>query len=343
MRVLVVDKFEAAGLEGLQELGCQVAYEPGAGTAGLPAALTKATPEVLIVRSTKVPAPVLQAARGLRLIVRAGSGVDNIDVPAATAAGIAVCNCPGMNAVAVAELAMGLLLCADRRIPDQTIQARAGQWNKKEFSKARGLKGSTLGVAGCGAIGREVVKRALAFDMRVYVWDIVFTEQRARDLGAGWLGTDVAALHEMARRSDAITVHLPATPETTKLIGREFLAAMRPGAYLINTSRGSLVDEAALREAIQSKGIRAGLDVHENQPAQTEAPWDSPTARLPWVVCTHHVGASTDQAQAAVADEVVRLVRMFGATGRVENCVNETELANGVTVVRGKPAGAKAT
>jgi D-3-phosphoglycerate dehydrogenase len=249
-----------------------------------------------------------------------------------------------MNAVAVAELTMGLLLSCDRRIPDQTIEARAGKWNKKEYSRARGLKGMTLGVVGVGAIGRAVIKRAVAFEMKVIAWSRGITREHAHDLGAEWGGTDTPALHAMAKKCDAISVHLPATDSTKKLVGREFLAAMKPGAYLINTSRGSIVDEAALREAIQAKGLRVGLDVYENQPGQTEAPWDNPTAKTPWAVCTHHVGASTDQAQAAVADEVVRIVRVFRDTGRAENCVNEGDLAQrGVKVIRGTPAGAKAS
>ncbi len=356
MKVLVADKFEQAGLDGLKAAGCHVVYEPGAGADGLSGAIATAAPDVLVVRSSKVPAGVIQQSRGLRLIVRAGSGVDNIDVAAATAKAIAVCNCPGMNAVAVAELTMALLLCCDRRVPDQTIDARAGKWNKKEYSKARGLKGMTLGVVGVGAIGRAVIKRAVAFEMRVIAWSRSITREHAQDLGAEWGGVDTPALHAMARRCDAISVHLPATESTKKLIGREFLDAMKPGAYLINTSRGSIVDEGALREAIQKKGIRAGLDVYETQPAQTEAPWDNPTARTPGTVCTHHVGASTEQAQAAVADEVVRIVRVFQSAGRAENCVNENELGGGVRVVRGAgsplakdgepghlPAGAKVT
>lgn len=346
MKVLVADKFEQAGLDGLKALGCEVSYEPGAGSGGaegLAAALAKAGPDALVVRSTKVPAGVLQGSRGLRLIVRAGSGVDNIDAGAATAKGIAVCNCPGMNAVAVAELTMALLLCCDRRVPDQTIDARAGKWNKKEYAKGRGLKGTTLGVVGVGAIGRAVIKRAVAFEMKVIAWSRSITREHTHDLGAEWGGTDTPALHAMARKCDAISIHLPATDSTKKLIGKEFLAAMKPGAYLINTSRGSIVDDAALREAIQSKGIRVGLDVYENQPAQPEAPWDVPIAKAPWAVCTHHCGASTDQAQAAVAEEVVRIVRVFRETGRAENCVNEDELSGGVRVVRGVAAGAKAT
>lgn len=327
MKVLVADKFEKSGLEGLRALGCEVAVEAEAGAAGLPEALAKHRPEVLIVRSTKVQSAALERAAGLRLIVRAGSGVDNIDVGAASARGVRVCNCPGTNAVAVAELAIGLLLCCDRRIPDQTALLRNGRWSKKEFGKtgaggARGLKGMTLGVVGVGAIGQEVIKRAVAFGMHVVAWSRSITPQHAAALGCEFGGTDTPALLALASRADAISVHLPLTDTTRKLFNKTFFDAMRPGAYFINTSRGGVVDEAALREAIQSKGIRAGLDVWENQPAEPESAFDSPTAKMPGVCGTCHCGASTDQAQQAVAAETVRIVRVFKETGRVENCVN---------------------
>jgi D-3-phosphoglycerate dehydrogenase len=327
MKVLVADKFEKSGLDGLRGLGCEVVVEAEAGVSGLPEALARHRPEVLIVRSTKVQSAALERASGLKLIVRAGSGVDNIDVGAASARGVRVCNCPGMNAVAVAELAIGLLICCDRRIPDQTTLLRNGGWNKKEFGKtgvggARGLKGMTLGVIGVGAIGQEVVKRALAFGMHVVAWSRSITPQHASALGCEFGGTDTAALLALASRADAISVHLPLTDTTRKMFNRTFFEAMKPGAYFINTSRGGVVDEAALREAVTGKGIRAGLDVWEGQPVEPEGSWDSATARLSGVYGTCHVGASTDQAQQAVASETVRIVRVFKETGRVEHCVN---------------------
>lgn len=332
MKILIADKFEKAGVEGLKALGCEVVSEPDAGADGIPAALEKHKPQVLVVRSTKVPAASVKAAAavGVKVIVRAGAGVDNIDVGAASGVGVKVCNCPGMNAVAVAELTMGLLLACDRRIVDQTLEARAGRWNKKDYGKtgvggARGLKGMHLGVVGAGAIGRAVVRRAVAFDMKVSIWSRSITKEHARDLGAEWGGNDTPALLELAGRSDAITVHLPLAPDTKGLLGKDFLGRMKPGSYIINTSRGGLIDEAALREAIAAKGIRAGLDVWDGQPGtpQTEpGQWGNETAKLPQVVATHHVGASTDQAQDAIAREVVRMVEVYKGTGRVENCVN---------------------
>lgn len=327
MKVLVADKFEMAGLEGIAALGCEVLNQPGIGTDKLGPALIQAKPDILVVRSTKVPASVIQQAEGVRLIIRAGAGVDNIDVGAATARNIRVCNCPGMNAIAVAELTMGLLLCCDRRIPDQTADLRSGRWNKKEYGKtgsggAKGLKGMTLGIVGVGAIGQEVIKRATAFGMHVVAWSRSITPMHVGALNAEFGGTDTPALLALAARSDAISVHLPLTDTTKKLFNKTFFDAMKPGAYFINTSRGGIVDEAALREAIAAKGIRAGLDVFEFQPAEAEAGLDSPTPKCPGVYGTHHSGASTEQAQAAVADETVRIVKVFKETGRFENCVN---------------------
>lgn len=322
MKVLVADKFEKSGIDAIAQLGCTVLNEPTAGVDGIPTLLAEHAPDVLIVRSTKVPAASIARARGLKLIIRAGSGVDNIDVPAATAAGIKVANCPGMNAVAVAELTMALLLCCDRRMPDQTVEARNGKWNKKEFGKAKGLKGLTLGVVGVGNIGQEVIKRAVAFGMHVVVWSRSINAQHAAALNCELGGNDTPSLLAIARRCDAITVHLPLVDSTKKLFGTEFFAAMKPGAYFINTSRGGVVDEGALRAAVREKKLRAGLDVFENQPGEAEAAWTSETAALPGVYVSHHCGASTDQAQNAVADEAVRIVKVFREQGRVENAVN---------------------
>ena len=324
MKILIADKFEKSGIEGLKKLGCDVHSEPDLGSDGIPGAVQRLKPDVLVVRSTKVPAKNIDACDGVKVIIRAGAGVDNIDVAAATAKGIKVCNCPGMNSIAVAELTMGLLLACDRRIPDQTIDARSGKWNKKEYgSKSKGLKGSTLGVIGAGAIGRAVIKRARAFEMNVLAWSHGITREHLADLGVEFVGTDHAALMDLASRSDAVTVHVPLVPDTKHLLGKEFFDRMKPGSYIINTSRGGVVDEAALRDAIASKGLRAGLDVYEQQVPTPEGPWESPSARYgPGIYCTHHIGASTNQSQEAVAGEVVRMVDVYKSRGMIENCVN---------------------
>ncbi|HYE01842.1 MAG TPA: NAD(P)-dependent oxidoreductase [Phycisphaerales bacterium] len=322
MRTLIADQFEQSGRDGLASLGCEVLFEPALTPDALADAVARLDPMVMVVRGKKVKGAALGAGRSLKLVIRAGAGYDNIDLAAASQRGIAVCNCPGMNAVAVAELVMALLLCCDRRVPDQTRELRAGAWNKKEYSRARGLKGLTLGIVGVGAIGREVIRRARAFDMTCLAHSLNMTPQRAADLGVGHGGSSRADLLSLAGACDAVSLHVAANPQSQRMCDAEFFAALRPGAYFINTSRGSVVDEAALAHAVTTKGVRAGLDVFADEPAEGTAAWTSPLAALPGVYTTHHVGASTDQAQNAVADEVVRIVRVWRQTGAFENRVN---------------------
>lgn len=318
MRVLIADKFEKVGIDGLTEIGCAVTSRPELTAETLPEALRTLDPQILIVRSTKVPKAALEAGASLSLVIRAGAGVDNVDVTAASALGVFVANCPGKNSIAVAELVLGLLLSLDRRIPDQVIALRAGQWNKGEFSKARGLHGRTLGIVGLGQIGREIMTRAKAFGMSVVAWSRSLTVAEAEQLGITYAETPL----EVARLADAVTVNVAATGETRHLVNEAFVAAMRPGAFLINTARGSVVDEPALLAAMAAKGIRAGLDVYEGEPAGATGTFTSALAQHPATVGTHHVGASTDQAQVAIAHEVIRIVREFLGSGTVPNCVN---------------------
>ena len=323
--VLVADKFEKIGLEGLKSLGAgfELVNQPEAGAGDLAAAIRAANPTVLIVRSSKTPKAAIDAAPALKGIIRAGAGYDNIDLAAATARDIAVCNCPGMNAAAVAELIFGLLLALDRRIVEQSAELRAGVWNKKEYSKARGLKGQTLGIIGAGGIGREVIARAKAFGMHVIAHSLNMTKDRAADLGVEFGGSTRAHMLDMLSRCDAVSVMVAANAESERMADAAFFAAMKPAAAFINTSRGSVVDEAALAQAIKAKSLRVGLDVYAGEPAGGNAAWKSALADLPGVIGTHHIGASTDQAQNAVADEVVRIVRVFRDTGRWENRVND--------------------
>lgn len=318
MRVLVADKFEETGLEGLRSLGCEVYYEPKLEGEALGWRLRDTAAEVLVVRSTKVAAAEMDQARNLSLVIRAGAGVNTIDLAAASARAISVSNCPGKNAVAVAELAWGLILALDRRIAEQTADLKAGLWNKAEYGRACGLAGRTLGIAGFGAIGREVAARGRAFDMEVVAWSPSLTAERAAEAGV----LRVASLRDLAARSDVVSVHLALTKETRGVLGGAFFDAMRPGALFVNTSRGETVNAAALKEAIATKGIRAGLDVFEREPSGGTGAFDDEVGRLPGVVGTHHVGASTEQAQNAIASEVVRIVAAFKATGEVPNAVN---------------------
>jgi D-3-phosphoglycerate dehydrogenase len=318
VRVLVADKFEQSGRDGLQASGCEVVYQPDLKDEALCQAIVDTRADVLVVRGTPVTAAMLEAG-SLALIVRAGAGYNTIDVAAASRRGIYVSNCPGKNAIAVAELTMGLILALDRRIPDGVAELRAGRWNKKEFSNARGLFGSTLGLVGFGNIGYEVATRALAFGMRVVVWSRRFASGGEKsDLPVAVLDSPEA----VADVSDVVSVHLALGPDTRGLLGDAFFNHMRRGAVFVNTARGELVDHLALERAIRERGVRAGLDVFPGEPASPAAEFSSPLAALPGVYGTHHIGGSTDQAQEAIAAETVRVVTSYMTTGRVPNVVN---------------------
>jgi D-3-phosphoglycerate dehydrogenase len=317
VRVLIADAFETSGRDGLAAMGCEVVYEPKLKDAALVEAIQQKQPDVLVVRSTQVSEAAINAGQ-LKLIVRAGAGYNTIDVAAASKRGVYVSNCPGKNAVAVAELAFGLMLALDRRIADNVITMRAGQWNKTEFSKARGLFGRTLGIVGMGQIAQEVVTRAQAFGMHVVAWSRSLTDEQAEQLGVERKGSPL----EVAAAADVVSVHLALTKETRGFIGKPFFDAMRQGAYFINTSRGEVVDQDAMLAAIRDRGLRAGLDVFANEPTSGVAEFNEPIGKEPAVYGTHHIGASTEQAQEAIAAETVRIIRAFQETGRVPNAVN---------------------
>ncbi|HKB67741.1 MAG TPA: 3-phosphoglycerate dehydrogenase family protein [Pyrinomonadaceae bacterium] len=317
MRVLIADKFEQSGRDGLQALGCDVSFLPDLKDDALTEAIRQQMPDVLVVRGTKVTEPMLAAGQ-IKLVVRAGAGFNTIDVAAASRRGIYVSNCPGKNSIAVAELAFALILALDRRIADNVIALRHGEWNKKEFSKARGLFGRTLGLVGVGKIGAEMIPRAQAFGMRVVAWSRSLTPERAAELGAEYKGSPA----EVAPDADIVSVHLALNEDTRSFLGKEFFAAMKEGAYFINTARGEVVDQAALVEAMKTRSIRAGLDVFAGEPTSATAPFSDEIAKEVHLYGTHHIGASTDQAQEAIAAETVRIVREFKETGNVPNVVN---------------------
>jgi len=317
MKVLVADKFEKSGLDGLKALGCDVVSGPDLKDDALAEAIGSSGAEVLIVRGTKVTRAMLEAGR-LSLVIRAGAGYNTIDVEAASERGIYVANCPGKNSVAVAELAFGLILALDRRVADNTSDLKRNAWNKKEYSKARGLFGRTLGVLGVGGIGKEMISRARAFGMPVVAWSRSLTPERARELGVQRKDSPA----EVAASCDIASVHVALKPETKGLASTEFFAAMKPGAFFINTSRAEVVDEAALEKAVREKGIRAGLDVFTGEPAGGTGEVSAPIFQLPGVIGTHHIGASTEQAQEAIAAETVRIVREYIETGRPPSVVN---------------------
>jgi len=325
MKILVADKFPEQRLADLEALGA-VDYQPDVAVKDLAAAAGRAV--VLVVRSKKVPAEVFEAAPALSLVVRAGAGVNTIDVAAASRRGVYVANCPGQNAIAVAELAIGLLLALDRRIPDNVQALREGRWDKKAFSEANGLYGRSFGVAGLGAIGLETARRAAALGMQVHAWSRSLDDARARALGV----ERAPDLESLAARVDALSLHLPLKPETRGAISRAVLEKLRPGAILVNTARAEVVDQDALLELARAGRIRVGVDVHAGEPEGGRAEFHSELAKLPGVYGTHHIGASTEQAQEAIARETVRIVEAFARGGAVPNCVN---------VARKTPARAK--
>ncbi|OGO57855.1 MAG: hydroxyacid dehydrogenase [Chloroflexi bacterium RBG_16_69_14] len=328
MKVLVADQFEHSGLDGLRAAGCEVLHNPALKDEALVSALGQTHAEVLVVRSTKVTAAMMDAG-SLALIVRAGAGYNTIDVKAASARGIYVSNCPGKNAVAVAELTLGLILALDRRIPDNVAELRAGRWNKAEFAKARGLHGSTLGLLGFGSIAQEVARRAQGFGLHIVVWSRRFEEDADVDFAIYGLESSREASvtiapspEAVAERADILSVHLALAPETAGLVSADVLGRLRPGAFFINTARAEVVDHEALAQAVRDRGIRVGLDVYPGEPTSATAEFAYPLLQEPGVYGTHHIGASTEQSQEAIAAETVRIVRSFTETGRVPNVVN---------------------
>jgi D-3-phosphoglycerate dehydrogenase / 2-oxoglutarate reductase len=317
MKILIADKFPDSGISELKATGFEVIYDAELKDESLTQAVSSTGADVLVVRGTKVPGAALEAGR-LSLVVRAGAGYNTIDVKTASARGIYVANCPGKNAIAVAELAFGLILSLDRRIPANTHDLREGKWNKKEYSKARGLFGCTLGLIGLGQIGKEVLTRARAFGMPVAAWSRSLTAERAEELGVEMKSSPKA----VAAACDILSVHVALKDDTRNLIGEDVLAALKPGSIFINTSRAEVVDQAALARAVRERGIRAGLDVFAGEPAGGTGTVEDDIFKLDGVIGTHHIGASTDQAQQAIADETVRIIREYKEKGRAPNVVN---------------------
>lgn len=317
MNILIADKFPARWIDALKQHGHRVTLDPSLDEHTLPAAVADA--HILIVRSTKVPAAVIDAAPQLKLIIRAGTGTNTIDVQHAAQKDIAVCNCPGTNSIAVAELAFGLLLALDRRICHNTRDLHHGIWNKNEYGKAKGLFGRTLGIIGLGHIGREVAQRARAFGMNILAYDPLAPQAAFAAAHA----QPCPDIYTLAAQADAVTIHLPETPETKGLFNKKFFDALKPGAIFINAARGGLVVTQDLVRAIQEKGIKAGLDVYEHEPKATDTAFDfTPFEGADTLYGTHHIGASTEQAQDAVAECTVGIVDEYVRTGQFLHRVN---------------------
>src|SRR5215213_7135612 len=311
-KIFVADDVSDSGLEPLRAAGFTVQKQPGLAPPELQAALKNC--EGLIVRSeTKVTADLLDAASSLRVIGRAGVGVDNIDVSAATIRGIVVMNAPDGNTITTAEHTIAMLISLARSIPQASSSLKSGRWDRKKFIGVE-LQGKTLGIVGLGRIGRVVASRARALGMQIVAYDPFIAPEQARDLEI-----ELAPLDEVYARADFLTVHTPLTPETRGLVDREALSKMKKGARIINCARGGLVDEEALYEAITSGAIGgAALDVFIEEPP----PADHKLLQLDQVIVTPHLGASTKEAQEGVAFTVAEQMRDYLLTGVLRGAVN---------------------
>lgn len=312
-RVLIADKLEAAGVDHLVRAGLEVDDKPGLNPVEMKALLPQY--DAVVVRSSaRITGEMLSEPGRLRAIVRAGVGVDTIDVAAATRKGIVVMNTPGGNTVSAAEHTIALMLSLARRVPDADAAMKAGGWDRNRFLGTQ-ITGKTLGVIGLGRIGREVARRAAGLAMNVLVYDPYVTAEKAVELGF----TATPSIAAMLPQVDFLTIHVPLTDETKCLIGASELAAMKPTARVLNVARGGIIDEVALAEAL-AKGTIAGaaIDVFSVEPAAA----DHPLRRAPNVILTPHLGASTLEAQETVAVEAAQLVADFLTKGIVANAVN---------------------
>jgi D-3-phosphoglycerate dehydrogenase len=311
MKIVVADDFPASALDILRAEGWTVDARTGRTPDQLAADLCDA--DALVVRSaTKVTAPIIAAAPRLRVIARAGTGVDNVDVASASARGIVVMNAPGANSISVAELAVGLMLALARHLPAADAAMKQGKWEKKKFLGEE-LREKTLGLAGLGRIGQEVARRAAAFGMRIIAHDPFIAEQVAADLGV-----ELVSLDDLFARADYVSLHMPSNEKTRNLLDAARLARARKGIRIVNTARGDLIDEAALADAIESGHVAgAALDVFA-----TEPPADPRLQKLPQVVATPHIAASTREGQELVGMETAAALRDFLKDGIIRNAVN---------------------
>jgi D-3-phosphoglycerate dehydrogenase / 2-oxoglutarate reductase len=309
-KVLVCDAIAEDGLQILREVA-----DVDVKTGLKEAELIEVVPEydgIMVRSATKITRPVLEAATKLQIIGRAGVGVDNIDVPAATERGVIVVNSPGGNTIAVAELTLGMMLALVRKMVPAARSMSEGEWKRSSLMGIQ-LLGKTLGVIGVGRIGVEVIKRAQCFGMHVLGYDPFLTNQRAKDLGIEALTID-----EICERADFISIHTPLIKDTKHLFNAERIARMKDGAFLLNCSRGGIIDEAALYDALKSGKLGgAGLDVYEQEP-----PKELPLRDLPNVVLTPHLGASTEEAQSEVALDVARQMAEVFAGNPPQSAVN---------------------
>jgi D-3-phosphoglycerate dehydrogenase len=316
MKIIVADDLPSSALDLLRAEGWTVDARSGRPPAELAGDLADA--DAIVVRSaTKVTAELIAAGPNLRAIARAGTGVDNVDVTAASARGIVVMNAPGANSISVAELAMAMLLALARKTPAADASMKQGKWDKKSFLGEE-LRGKTLGLAGLGRIGQEVARRARAFDMNVLAHDPFINANVARNLSI-----ELVTLDELCQRADFLSLHMPSTPDTRHIFNAARLAACKKGLRIINTARGDLIDEGALADAIESGHIGgAALDVFQEEPTK-----DYRLQKLPQVVASPHIAASTREGQELVGVETASALRDFLKSGVIRNAVNFPSLA----------------
>ncbi len=319
MKILIADKIQDSVAESLSDKGHICTVDSSLTSDLLPGSITDH--QVLVVRSTRVEVDTIDKATNLKLIVRAGAGTNTIDKEYAAKKGIKVCNVPGANSIAVAELVMGLIISIDRNIPDNVDDLRNGIWNKKKYSTARGIYGRNIGILGLGAIGKALAARAKAFGMNVYGVEKPSRSEESKTKISEAGITLLRSREELLKKCDVVSLHLPSVPETKNLVDESFLSQMNEGAILVNTSRGELVDENALIKAMNEKEIRVALDVYADEPGAGESEFKNQIGKHPNVYGTHHIGASTQQAQDAVAEGVVEVIDTF-ANGGIINCVN---------------------
>ncbi len=325
MRVLIADKLTHGALHAIEVLGHDVEFSPTLTPDTLVQALESVQPDVLVVRSTKVNAAALGASSSLSLVIRAGAGVNTIDLKTASKLGIFVANCPGKNAVAVAELTIGILIALDRRIAEASQLMHEGRWEKSTFSKAEGLFGRRLGLVGFGATAREVASRAIAMGMQVSAWTPRLEASMARPYGV-----HVAeSLDALLGSSDALSVHCPLNASTRGLIGARELSLIPPGGIFIHTSRGGIIDDVALAAHAKSGQLRVGLDVFEGEPGSSSDAFDNELREVAAAVLTPHIGASTAQALESTGAEVTRIIQDFATLGLAHNVVNIADASQG--------------
>src|SRR6266850_4095672 len=315
MKVLVCDPVSPKGIALLQQRPeFEVVALPGRLSEAELVPLVKDVVAMLVRSETKVTSKVIEAAPLLRVVGRAGVGVDNVDVEAATQHGVVVMNTPGGNTISTAELAFAMILSLARRVPQAHASMVAGKWDRKQFQGAE-LSGKTLGVLGLGRIGSEVARRALAFGMRVAGYDPFLTEARAQVLGIELM----ADLDKVYRDADFITVHMPVTEQTRGMLNAAAFARMKPKVCLVNCARGEIIVERDLLAALDSGKVgSAALDVFATEPLPAEHPF----RRHPGIILTPHLGASTEEAQEKCGIEVAEVIAGYLLTGEVRNAVN---------------------